>query len=45
MLFDYLTVLITIQLLNTMAGLTILDLLLAVVFDKFRVFKEGLAYD
>jgi hypothetical protein len=45
MLFDYPTILIVMQLTNTMLGLTIFGLLLAVVVDKIGVFKEALAYD
>jgi hypothetical protein len=45
MLFDYPTILMVTQLFNTMLGLTIFGLLLAVIFDKIGVFKEGLAYD
>lgn len=40
MIFDYPTVLIVTQLTNTMLGLTIFGLFLAVVFEKFGVMKE-----
>ena len=40
MLFDYPAVLIATQLVNTMLGLTIFGLILAVVFDKLKVINE-----
>ncbi len=40
MLFDYPTILILTQLLNTMLGLTIFGLILAAVVDKLQVIKE-----
>jgi hypothetical protein len=40
MLFDYPTILIVMQLLNTLLGLTIFGLILAVVFDKLQVIQE-----
>lgn len=40
MLFDYPTTLIVTQLINTVLGLSIFGLLLAIIFDKLEVIKE-----
>jgi hypothetical protein len=39
MIFDYPTILIVVQLINTLLGLTLFGLLLAVVFEKLKVIE------
>ena len=45
MIFNYPNILIVVQLVNTLLGLTIFGILLAVIFDKFGVIKEEFAYE
>ena len=42
MLFDYPTILITVQLINTLLGLTIFGILLAIIFEKFKVVQNNI---
>jgi hypothetical protein len=39
MIFDYPTILIVVQMINTLLGLTIFGILLAVIFEKLRVIE------
>lgn len=41
MLFVYPTILIQVQLINTLIGLVIFGILLAVIFEKFKVIEKG----
>lgn len=41
LIFDYPTILIQVQLINTLIGLAIFGILLAVFFEKFKVIEKG----